>query len=168
MTDLKFYVLNILYTAFSVLGYLLSFRFGVDDYLHYTKNSKSFIRKHKKGFLNFWTYREIHKEINMGYVYYLNLALLILSPLCFVVSISLGWARVMQIPIAVLNSLLCCVWVPSAIFAHIYDNLQEHGQPLILLRSRRRLRGLDSSILTLLGLVMLVALNVYSYVLAFS
>ena len=95
---MNFYALNIAY-AFICLFIYVSFRMGIGSYLRYKKNSKTFIRKNKNGFLNYWTYKKLHKEINLGYVYYLNLILVILTPVYFLVAISFGWSDVMRLPI---------------------------------------------------------------------
>ena len=41
----------------------ISFRFGVDSYLRVNKNSKTYIRKSKKGYLNYWIYKKINEDI---------------------------------------------------------------------------------------------------------
>ena len=56
---MNYYTYNIICAIFAVFLYI-SFRFGVDSYLRVNKNSKTFIRKNKKGFLNYWFYKKIH------------------------------------------------------------------------------------------------------------
>lgn len=164
---MNFYELNIVYAIVSVWMYM-SFRISIGYYLRHTGNSKTYIRKNKKDFWNYWIYKKIHAEIGLGYVYYLNLGLLALTLLYFLIATSLGWLDEMKIPIAVLHSLLCCTQLPSSVFAHVYDNLEDYGQRFIILRKRKIGGGFDSSILHLALLFVMIAFCVDNFKLALS
>ncbi len=164
---MNFYALNIGYAVVSLWMYI-SFRISTGYYLRHTGNSKTYIQKKEKGFWNYWIYKKIHAKIGLGYVYYLNLGLLILTLLYFLVAISLGWLDEMKIPIAVLHALLCCFQVPSSVFAHVHDNLEYYGQRFIILKRSRGGRGLNSSILHMGGLLVMIAFCVDNFRLALS
>jgi hypothetical protein len=138
---------------------------SVNSYLRHRKKSKTFIKKSKKGIANYWLYKKLHNEINLGYIYYFNLLLLVITPLYFVIVVSLGWLDVMALPIAVLNLLLCGIQVPSTVFSHIYDNYETYGQPFILLR-RRYNNGYDSSFVIFCCIVIMVVFSIYNFTLA--
>lgn len=161
---MTFYIGSIIYATLSLFFYV-NFRIGVNSCLRYTKNSKTFIRKNTKGMRNYWLYEKIHKEIDLGYIYYLNWMLLILCPLYFLLAVSFGWADAMQIPIAILNILVCFALFPSLIFADIYTNYEDYGQAFVLLKPGR-FRGYHSSLYTLLGLLGMVAASAYLFYLA--
>jgi len=162
---LNFYTLNIIYALISLVNYFI-FRTGVDDYLRYKRNSKTFIRKNKKGASNYWLYKKIHQEINLGYIYHLNLLLIILTALYFVIAISLGWFYIMKLPIAILALLLCCFQIPAIIFENIYHNYLDHGQPFIVIRARKFGRGYDSSLYAILSIIFAVTVLIYNLTLA--
>ncbi len=163
--DMNFHIYNVICAIFALYIYI-TFRFGVNSYLRVNKNSKTFIRKNKKGFANYWIYKKIHEEINLGYIYYLNLLLLVLTAMYSIVAISFGWAGLMRIPIAILNLILCCVQVPSMIFSNIYDNYECYGQPFIVLRKNRAGRGFESSIFNIGCIIAMVAFSIYNFTLA--
>lgn len=160
---MNFYALNIAY-AFICLFIYVSFRMGVGSYLRYKKNSKTFIRKNKNGFLNYWTYKKLHKEINLGYVYYLNLILVILTPLYFLVAASLGWLEITKLPIAILSIVLLCVQVPSMIFSEIYYNYEYHGRPFVILAKNKGGRGFKSSLFNYGCILAVILFVVYNFI----
>ncbi len=163
---MRFYTFNILVSLIYLIGLYPHFRVGVDCYLRHTKNSKSFIRKHKKGFVNYWFYQKLHHEINLGYVYYLNLALLSLSLIYALLSLSLGWLPVIQLPIAILSVFLSLLQVPSLIFCEIYYNLEYHKEAFVIYRSRTPSgHGEYSSIINLFGIVGVIAFAIYNIIL---
>ena len=164
---MDFYPCNIICAVISLFIYV-SFRFGVDSYLRYNKNSKTFIRKNKKGLANFWMYKKLHEETDLGNVYYYNLFLLILTPAYFVISISLGWIEILRLPIAVLNFLLCCIQVPSMIFSSTYYNYEYHKKKFVVLEKNKSGRGYNSSFNTVTAVVAVIAFSIYNFVLVFQ
>ena len=136
------------------------------SYLRVTKNSKSYIRKSKKGYLNFWIYKKIHAEVKLGYVFYLNAFLLSLTLIYTVTAVGFGWIKALRLPIAICNLLLCAVQIPAAVFSEIYNNLEEYGKRLVLLTKRRYGSGLHSSLLLIAEITMLLAFAIYNITLA--
>lgn len=162
---MNFYALNIAY-AFICLFIYVSFRMGIGSYLRYKKNSKTFIRKNKNGFLNYWTYKKLHKEINLGYVYYLNLILVILTPIYFLVAISFGWSDLMRLPIGILNLVLICPQAISMVFSEIYHNYEYHKRPFVILAKNNGARGFKSSLFNYGCILATVAFAIYIFVLS--
>ena len=68
-----FYSLQIIFSLYSLLLYA-NFRSGIFHHLRLRKISKTAIRKNQKGFLNFWFYRDIHKNYGLRLIYGLNIA----------------------------------------------------------------------------------------------
>lgn len=161
---MDFYTCNLILSFFALLICFM-FRFGVDDYLRYTKNSKTYIRKSKKGFVNFWFYKRMHSEKRMGYVFYLNILLLGLTPAYVLLAVSCGWIEIMQIPVSILSIALCIVQVPSIIFSNIYLSLEAYGVKLVLLKKFSS-RGFYSSLYIIIEICGIVAFTGYNFLLA--
>ena len=68
---MSFHICNVICSIIALFIYI-SFRFGVDSYLRVNKNSKTYIRKSKKGYLNYWTYKKINEDIGLGNIFHLN------------------------------------------------------------------------------------------------
>ncbi len=161
---MTFYTASIIYSFVAIIIYGL-FRFGVGDYLRYTKNSKTYIRKSKSGFANFWFYKKIHAEKRMGYVYTLNILLMVFTIAYFLFAVSFGWAEALQMPIAVLGAALCCVQIPSVIFLNIYLSLEHWGVKFVLLKKFSS-RGFYSSLEMIAEALAVAGFTVYNFVLA--
>ncbi len=162
---MNFYGWNILYVIISIFLYI-SFRFGIEHYLRYTKNSKTFIRKNKQGFLNHWLYLKMRSELKLFYK--LNAVLLPLTLVFAILTISLGWLSFMQLPIAILSALLCVVQIPSVMLSEKYDNLWYHGKAFVWFKRNPAGGGWDSSLFHIggmLGIVAFVIYNIYSAIL---
>ena len=71
---MSFHICNVICSIIALFIYI-SFRFGVDSYLRVNKNSKTYIRKSKKGYLNYWTYKKINEDIGLGNIFHLNVFL---------------------------------------------------------------------------------------------
>ena len=162
---MPFYVINILYAVFS-LGLYAGFRAGINCYLRHNKNSKTFIRKSKKGLANYWLYRKLHNELNLGCIYYFNMLLLIITPVYFVATVFLGWIEIMEIPISIVGFLLCGLQIPAYIIAHIYNNYEEHGKPFILLKKTKDGMRYDSSLPDFLMMAIMAAFSIYNFIIA--
>ena len=162
---MNFYPLSMIFAFISLINYFI-FRSGIDSYLRYNRKSKSFIRKSKKGMANYWLYKKTHQEVNLGYIYYLNWAFIVLTPLYLILAVSLGWWNIMRIPIAILAFLLCGIQVPAYVFSDIYDKYENYGQPFILIRKSKFGRGFDSSIYIVLCPIFLLVYSIYLFTLA--
>ena len=161
---MNFYIFNIICAIFALFVYM-SFRFGVDSYLRVTKNSKTFIRKNKKGVLNYWIYKKINNEVGLGYIFYLNIVLLVFTILYSFFAICFGWAKILQMPIAIINALLCTAQIPAIIFSDAYWNLDYYKRKFVVLAKNKSGRGFHSSfysIIEVLGLLAFAIYNIFS------
>lgn len=158
---MNFYAYNIICAIFAVFLYM-SFRFGVDSYLRVNKNSKTFIRKNKKGYLNYWFYKKINSEIGLGHIYTLNIFLLILTATYFCLAICLGWAKFFSIPISICNALLCTVQIPAIIFSDIYWNLDNYKKKFVIIAKNKAGRGFHSSFYAIVQVIGLLAFAIYN------
>ena len=162
---MSFYGWNIICAIFALFIYI-SFRWGVDSYLRVGKNSKTFIRKNKKGFLNYWLYKKINSELGLGRIYYLNIFLLVLTLLYCGTVFILGWIELLSLPIAICNAALCLAQIPAILFSDIYYNLEYHKEAFVVLAKNRPGRGFNSSFFTVFGACLLLAFAIYNFWLA--
>lgn len=139
---------------------------GVNSYLRHNKHSKTFIRKNKKGLLNYWFYSQLNSEVGLGYIYYLNMLFIVLGGAYLVFSVAFGWIGVFELPIAILGLAVCCVEVPATVFESIFSNYEEYGRPFVLWIKRTHSRGYTSSFFDLGWAVGLVAYSVWIIILA--
>ena len=144
----------------------ISFRFGVDSYLRVNKNSKTYVRKSKKGYLNYWIYKKINEDIGLGHIFYLNVFLLVLTPLYSIVSICFGWVDLLAVPIAVCNVILCICQIPAIIFSDTYWNLEYYKKKFVILTKSKSGRGFHSSFYMIFEILGLLAFAVYNISLA--
>lgn len=160
---MDFYLLNILLSLFGI-GLYGSFRIGVHSYLRYKKNSKTFIKKSKKGFGNYWFYSKLKQEL--GYVYHLNLVLLFGTMAYILIALSLAWIDALHLPIAILYAIFCIIQCVGEIFAGIFHNLEEYGKPFVIW-SKSKWNGRKHDSLQDIGVIIsLIALAVFNIWLA--
>ncbi len=162
---MKFYIANILCSAFALLLYS-NFRLGVTCFLRVKKKSRKFIKKNKKGYLNYWTYKSIHDKIGLGYIFYLNIILLVLTLLYTFVSVCFGWVKFLSLSIAICNALLCVAQIPAVIFSDIYFNLDYYNCKFVILAKSKAGRGFHSSFKDLIEIFALLAFAVYNITMA--
>ncbi len=144
---MSFFGINVLYFLISVFAYFF-FRMGVSAYCEVKKMSRSFVKKHTKGYTNYWLYRELHRERGLGILYPVNY--LFLGGLgIFFVGMLFSWISWLEYPVLVLGLLLGLVEAVALFLSLAYGNLREYGQYFVLLR-RTRTRGF-SSVLDWLG-----------------
>ena len=75
---MNFHIYNVICAMVAIFIYI-SFRVSITSYLRVSKNSKTYIKKSKKGFLNYWIYKQINNDIQLGNIFHLNISLLILT-----------------------------------------------------------------------------------------
>ncbi len=109
------------------------FRIGVYSYCRLEKMSKTYIRKYKKGILNFWLYAKLHKQKNLGALYYLNLIYLF-TLIVFIFVFSLSWLPFLKTPVIIIGLLLGVASVPVFIVGEFYLNIENVGQPFVFFR----------------------------------
>ena len=124
---------NLILLIFGIFTYV-HFRCGVHAYCRISKMSKSYIRKNTKGASNFWLYSQLHKQNNLGTLYYLNLIYL-LCLIAFLIALALSWISLMRIPIIVIGILLGVVIAPVFGVSLIYTNTEDIGQPFVIFRA---------------------------------
>ncbi len=162
---MNFYPYNIICSAFAVFVYV-TFRMGVNSYLRVHKNSKTFIRKNKKGYSNYWLYNKLHAEVGLGYIYTLNILLIVLTAVYLFSVVCLGWAEFFSIPIATCNAALCAVQIPAILFSDVYWNLEHYGKRFVMLEKNKSGGGFHSSFYAIIESVVLSVFAVYNIFLA--
>ena len=144
-----FYLVTLIFLLLPPIFYLF-FRGAVDSRLRSRRISKTRIRKLKKGKRNFWWYEDIHKELDIGFLYGLNRFFTVVYPLTFLLAVTLGWCRFMVPVITVLYALVGLSNGIMNLFSAIQSNMDNYGTPIVLLRRRRTPnRGFTSSVLDL-------------------
>ena len=162
---MSFHICNVICSIIALFIYM-SFRIGVNSYLRVNQNSKTYIRKNKKGYLNYWTYKKINEDIGLGNIFYLNVFLLILTPLYFFVSSCFGWVDLLAMPIALCNAILCICQVPAIIFSNTYWNLEYYKRKFVILTKNKSGRGFHSSFYMIFEILGLLAFAIYNVSLA--
>lgn len=162
---MRFYVWNILCAMVSIIMYA-SFRMGVNSYLRFNKKSKTYIGKSKKGYLNYWLYKKIDEEVGLGYIFYLNFFLLILTAFYSFLSICFAWVELLSLPVAICNAILCAFQIPAIIFSDSYCNLNDYARKFVVMEKRKFGRGYHSSFYAVFEILLILAFAVYNISLA--
>ena len=161
-----FYVYNII-CAMVALYIYISFRISMTSYLRINKNSKTYIKKSKKGFLNYWIYKQINDDVQLGYIFYLNISVLVLTLVYVFLSVCFGWIKVLNLPIAICNAILCVAQVPAIIFSDIYWNLENYKKKFVILAKNitfndDKWHGFHSSFYSIIEILFILAFAVYN------
>ena len=167
---MNFYVYNII-CAMVALYIYISFRISITSYLRINKNSKTYIKKSKKGFLNYWIYKQIHDDVQLGYIFYLNISVLVLTLVYVFLSVCFGWIKVLNLPIAICNAILCVAQIPAIIFSDMYWNLEHYKKKFVILAKNityndDKWHGLHSSFYAIIGILGILAFAIYNIYLA--
>ena len=157
-----FYFLMIVIALYNLLLYA-NFRSGIYSYLRLSKMSKTYIKKNKKGFINYWLYHSINKQNSLGILYGLNLIFLVATFTFMVFAITLGFIEALQSTLIVFSIVLCAIEIPCVIIASTYSNIEDYGKPFILLAKRKHLRGFTSSLFDWLSWLMTAFLIYLSF-----
>lgn len=158
---MNFYIYNIICAIVAIFIYI-SFRVSITSYLRVNKNSKTYITKNKKGFLNYWIYKQINDDVKLGHVFYLNIYLLTLTLLYVVISVCFGWIKILYLPIAICNVILCVAQIPAIIFSDIYWNLENYKKKFVILAKNKAGRGFHSSFYAIIGSLGILAFAIYN------
>lgn len=152
---MQFTLLNIIVLLCCIFIYF-HFRSGVDAYCRISKMSKTYIRKNTKGASNFWFYSQIHKQENLGILYYLNLIYLFLLTI-FLVAFSLSWVSFLKIPVIIMGLLLSTVAIPIFAISLYYTNICDVGKAFFVFRYfngyNEKRRGISTMFDWLIGLI---------------
>ena len=130
---MRFFILNLV--ILSCCGFIyFHFRSGVYAYCKISKMSSTYIRKNKKGVLNFWLYSQLHKQGNLGILYYLNIIYLFLLTI-FLVAFSLSWVSFLKIPVIIIGLLLSTASIPVFTISLYYTNIHDVGKAFFVFRN---------------------------------
>ena len=141
-----FYFFMIVIAFYNLLLYAI-FRSGIYSYLRLSKMSKTYIKKNRKGFINYWLYHSINKQNSLGVLYGLNLTFLIATITFMIFAITLGYIKILQPILFALSIVLCIIEIPCAIIASIHSNSEDYGKPFVFLAKRKHIRGYTSSLI---------------------
>ena len=168
--NMNFYVYNMVCAMVAIYIYI-SFRISISSYLRVNKNSKTYIKKSQKGFLNYWIYKKINDDVRLGYIFYLNIAMLTLTWVYVFLSVCLGWVKTLSLPIAICNVLLCIAQIPAIIFSDVYWNLENYKKKFVILAKNitykdNKWHGVHSSFYAIVGILGILAFAIYNICLA--
>ena len=164
---MNFYIYNIISAIVALYIYIL-YRIGITSYLRVNKNSKTYIKKSKKGFSNYWTYKKINDDCRLGYIFYLNILLLVLTLVYVIFSVCFGWIKILSFPIAICNAMLCIVQIPAIIFFDMYWNLEYYKKRFVILARKitfhkdNQWRGFHSSFYAVIWILLILAFAIYN------
>ena len=116
------------------------FRTEIFKHCRALKIRKRDIRKKMKGLKNYWFYSLLHKEINLGVFYYLNLVFLILLILFLVLSL-LSFVGFLKTPIIVCGIILGTFAIPIGCISLSSSNIESFGKPFVWFRVIKKSDG---------------------------
>lgn len=167
---MNFTILNMIMLLWCMFTYIY-FRVGVLAYCRVFRGmSKTFIRKNKKGASNFWLYTQLHKQKNLGILYYFNYIYLVLLG-AFAIGIVFSFISVFKILIVVMGLILGAASIPVYCIALMYHNFEMFGRKFVVFRIYRdndgKIRFFVSVIDWLFGLIplgsyiLMITKNIY-------
>ncbi len=127
---MNFWLVNLILVISSAITYTL-FRIGVYSYCRLNKMSKTYIRKSRKGISNYWFYSKVHKENNLGVLYYLNLLFFSLFVIHLIL-FAFSWISFIKSPTTIVGFMLCIATIPVYCTFLIYYNLENLGKPFVI------------------------------------
>ncbi len=157
-----FYFYSILIVLYNLFLYAI-FRSGIYDYLRLSKMSKSNIKKCTKGFMNYWFFQSINKQMPLGILYDLNGIFLIFTAVFTLLTVSIGYIKMFQPVLLVISVLLCLIEIPAVILESIYANKIEYGRAFVFFAKRKHSGGYTSSLLEMLSWVITASLICLAY-----
>lgn len=160
---LGFCVATVMFLLVLLIPYVL-FRFAIDFWLTHTKKiRRQDMNRMKKGKRNYWWDEELHATYGMGMIYHLNKTFVISFALALVLTIVLGFFRIMSIPICVLSMIAYLSMIVMTVFVSVQNNLEEHGRIFVFMKKNSM--GKMDSILFDLGGVALILVMAYAHLL---
>ena len=88
----------------------------------------------------------MHEEVNLGSIYYINKAFIVLWPFLFVLTLLTGYIKVMSLILTPLHILLYLLTGCMTAFFYVQDKLDLYGKPVVLFRRKPYSKRVDSSI----------------------
>ena len=129
---MPFVLSNLILLLFCFFTYF-HFRGGVYSYCRISKMSKSYIRKSQKGVSNYWLYSQLHRQHNLGTLYYLNFIYLF-ALIVFFTAFALSWISFLRIPVMIAGVLLGVATIPVFFASLIYTNIEDVGQAFVIFK----------------------------------
>lgn len=129
-----FVLANVCLLLMGLLYYFL-LRCAVSSCCHVSGRSRSFFKKHTKGAANFWLYRNLSRQCNLGILYPLN-TIYLLTLGGYGVLTLLCWVPFLKIPVALLGILLGMEMIVAGTVSLIYGNLEDFGRKFVFFRIR--------------------------------
>ena len=120
---------NLVLLLFALLAYYL-FRAEIFTYCRIKRMRKRDIYKNLKGVSNFWLYSQLHKQINLGVLYYLNLIYLFTLASFFTI-FAISWFQSMKIPVIAFGGLLGLAIIPASFATLIISNVETFGRAFV-------------------------------------
>lgn len=136
---MDFFLINLFFLFISLYAYIY-FRCGIGAYCKLRRMSKTFIRKNKKGAANYWLYKQLHNQKNLGSLYYINYIFLI-GLAAFTLVFAFSWIEWMRIPLIITGIVLGLIEIPAIFEAMVQINRKEFGKPFVFFRVVRGYNG---------------------------
>ena len=157
-----FYSLQMIFSLYSLLLYA-NFRSGIFHHLRLRKISKTAIRKHQKGFLNFWFYRDIHKNYGLRFIYSLNIVYSLAWLLHLSVMLLAFVFPCLKMMLLICSCILCMLEVPVVFYTSVNEYRVEFGCGFVLLAKTKETGKLRSSLIDMLSWICSAFLIYLSY-----
>ncbi|MBQ8583393.1 MAG: hypothetical protein IJ488_02130 [Clostridia bacterium] len=157
---------SLIFLIFPTLFYA-PFRISIEGLAKRSKKiSSTRYRKLLVGKKNFWFYTQLHKEANLGILYYLNLIFIPLFVSVFVLTLLTGFIKEVTLLLFPMNLLLYALSACMALFSTIQNNRDCYGKSFILFRKNKR-GGLDSIFLDIFAVLLPLILG-YANLISFA
>ena len=147
-------------------------------HIHIVSHQHNFLSSHQqkqqdihkekqKSFLNYWIYKQINDDVQLGYIFYLNISVLVLTLVYVFISVCFGWIKILNLPIAICNGILCVAQIPAIIFSDMYWNLEHYKKKFVILAKNityndDKWHGLHSSLYAIIGMLGILAFSIYN------
>ena len=152
-----FYFVSLFMMLMPAIFYVL-FRISVGTWLNRSRKiSRSRFKKLTKGKRNYWWYEALHKEENLGAIYFLNKSFTTLFVVLFLLTLFTGYIKEMSLILCPMNVILYVLTAFMVIFYRIQDNLDFHGKPFVLLAKSSN-NGIDSVVFDIFMVLFVLAM----------
>ena len=143
----SYFFFSLIFAAVPPIYYAI-FRFTLEEWLRSKRISHTKIKKLKKGKKNYWWYEALHKQYNLGLIYYVNKWFTVLYVAHLALLFGFGWFRFASPVIAILYAIVCLLAAGMSLFSSAQNNVEEFGTPIVIFRIREN-KGWASSLLDL-------------------
>ena len=134
------------------------FRLSVGTWLNRARRiSNSRVKKLTKGKRNYWWYEALHREENLGALYYLNKIFTVLYVLTFALTLLTGLFKTMSLILCPMHIFLYLLTAVMVTFCRIQDNSEVHGKPFVLWAKSGN-GGIDSVIFDIFMVLFVLAM----------